>query len=506
MNRPKLIFERAVDVVRRRPYEALIVAAVGFSCAYFFQGGGWNQNAHFATTVAMVEDGTVALDRYRESTGDLSHAGNNIVSAKPIGTALVAVPAYVVARTVTLVVGNHGDRVILRCYLTTVMTAGGALVMIALLLFRLFSRRLAPPDAALLATAMVLATPLLPNSTMLTSHPLVALAALAAYAALAEPRADGQELGAGRMLVAGLLAGLPACFEYMAAVLLLPLGVYALWQARPRHRILFFSLGVGLIALVPLTHHALVYGDPLHTGYDSLVNARFAADAERGLMGFDGLSIHRLYQLTFGSFRGFFFLSPFLIAALPGAIRMVRDPATRPEGIVAGASALMILLMVASLAYWHSGSAVGSRYALLFVLFSAMPIAAILVAHRIWIAIGMGVGFCFMVLATSVTALPPPPPARGQLPNVVVWFWQRFVNGNLASWQQAIIIEDGVGAGDPTLPFAFNLGHMLGLPRLWSLLPYVVAMGGLGYAAYRLVRRQIGERDEPCGLTEGIES
>jgi len=38
---------------------------------------------------------------------------------------------------------------------------------------------------------------------------------------------------------------------------------------------------------VPLLHHALLYGDPFRPGYASLTNQRFAADAARGLFGFD---------------------------------------------------------------------------------------------------------------------------------------------------------------------------------------------------------------------------
>ncbi len=467
-------------VWHRFAQERWIAVAVFVSCAYFFQGGGWNQNAHFATTVAMVENGTMSLDRYRNSTGDLARAGAHVVSAKPIGTALFAIPAYLVARTVTLPMSNHGNRVIVRAYLTALGTSGLALVALAVILFRLLRRRVCARDASALALALTLATPLWPNSTMLNSHALVSLFAISAYTLLERGSSAG-ELGKGRLFVAGVLAALPTAFEYMAVVVVLPLGIYALWQASPRMRMGWFVLGGAVVALVPLLHHTLVYGDPLHVGYSSLVVERFAADAGRGFMGFDGFSLARLHGLTFGVSRGIFVLSPFLLAGVAGLVVMIRDPQVRAEGVVSGGTAWMVLVTVASLAYWHSGSSVGSRYALLFIPFSAVPIAAIFPRSRGLIALGIIVGFALMVMATSVTAIPPTPPARPPYPNVLHWWWERFSVGNLASWKQRIITEEGLGNGSPTMPFAFNLGQLIGLPGLWSIVPYGVLLVVFGW-------------------------
>ena len=113
-----------------------------------------------------------------------------------------------------------------------------------------------------------------------------------------------------------------------------------------------------------------------------------------------------------------------------------------------------------------------------------LPIAHVLAKHRRWIYAGQGIGFCLMLMATSVTAIPPTP-GRPPFENVIGWFWQRFAAGKLASWQQPILIERGIGDGDPTLPFSFNLGQLAGLNGLWSLLPFIA---GLGFAAWSLRR------------------
>jgi hypothetical protein len=478
-NRGHQWVECARNALARHAIELWIAAIVGLSCAYFFQGGGWNQNAHFATTVALVEDGTVYVDRYRRSTGDLARADGHVTSNKPVATALLAVPAYVVARIVTAPVTNHGNRVILRAHLTALGTSGFALALLAVLLYQLLRRYHGETDAALVALTVTLATPLFPNSTMLNSHALTSLAGFAAFSVLDAPRHTGGVLSTRRLLAAGALAASAMALEYMTAILVVPLAGYAVWQTGRRWRLLAFVAGAALVALVPLLHHTWVYGHPLHTGYHSLVVPGLARHASIGFMGFVGLSPRRLFELTFGGSRGFFHLSPVLLAALPGWVLLLRQHRTRPEGLLTAVAAWGVLLAVASLVYWHSGSALGSRYALPFVPFSALAVAAVLPRFRLPVAAATGIAFSLMVLATSVTATPPTPPARPPYPNVIAWLWERFSKGDLASWRSAPLLEEGVGHGDPTLPFAYNLGQLLGLQEWWSLAPYFLLLAAL---------------------------
>ena len=484
-----LVRDRLGGALARYPVE-VTVAAIVFGCtAFFFQGGGWNQNSHYATTVALVERGTLYLDAYRDSTGDLSATGDHVASNKAIGTSIVAVPGYLLAKLLTWPMSNRGDLIIVRAYLTSLFCSGVALAALAVALYRVLRRRLAMTDAALVALSTALATPLWPNSTMLTSHALASFFAVAAFAVLSGAEERGPAPRLGLLVAAGALAALPATVEYLTGLILIPLGLYALWLARPRWRVVWFGLGVAGVALVPLAHHALLFGDPFTTGYASMVTPAFRAAHGRGWYGFDGLSLSRLYELTFGSARGAFFLSPFLLAGVPGLVRLVRDYRTRTQGLVAAGVAWLVLLMVASFTHWHSGSATGSRYALLFVTFSAFGVGALMTRYRGWILVGMALGFAFMVLATSVTAIPPTPPDRGELVNVVSWWWERFAAGKLASWQQPILVEAGVGTGQPTLPFAFNLGQLLGLRGIASLLPLGCYLGITAWMLRRAVAR-----------------
>ena len=68
------------------------------SFAYFYEGGGWNQNTRFDLVRAIVERHTLRIDAYHENTGDKAHAGDHYYADKAPGASLTAVPAVAAAR------------------------------------------------------------------------------------------------------------------------------------------------------------------------------------------------------------------------------------------------------------------------------------------------------------------------------------------------------------------------------------------------------------------------
>src|SRR3954471_5985547 len=64
------------------------------TCGYFFAGGGWNQNATFDLTRAIVERHTFAIDAYARNTGDVSFAGGHVYANKAPALAWLAAIPY----------------------------------------------------------------------------------------------------------------------------------------------------------------------------------------------------------------------------------------------------------------------------------------------------------------------------------------------------------------------------------------------------------------------------
>src|SRR4051794_15551991 len=93
----------------RRSDEVKTAAILGVlflsSYAYFYQGGGWNQNTRFDLVRAMVERHTVQIDAYQDNTGDKAQVGEHFYADKAPGASLTAVPAVAAVRGVMRTLG-----------------------------------------------------------------------------------------------------------------------------------------------------------------------------------------------------------------------------------------------------------------------------------------------------------------------------------------------------------------------------------------------------------------
>src|SRR5947209_18655469 len=79
-----------VDCTARRA--AIVVSCTLLaSYAYFYQGGGWNQNSRFALVRAIVEHPTLRIDDYASSTADRPRWTNHSSFTKAPAASLVAV-------------------------------------------------------------------------------------------------------------------------------------------------------------------------------------------------------------------------------------------------------------------------------------------------------------------------------------------------------------------------------------------------------------------------------
>ena len=71
------------------------------SYAYFYQAGGWNQNARFALVRAILERHTLQIDAYQSHTGDKALWQGHYYSDKAPGASLLALGPVAVARGIS---------------------------------------------------------------------------------------------------------------------------------------------------------------------------------------------------------------------------------------------------------------------------------------------------------------------------------------------------------------------------------------------------------------------
>ncbi len=526
----------AAEVASNRRVEWLVFATLFVTYAYFFQGGGWNQNSRFAQVRAIVEQGRLSINDYlvyrleRQpdgrhamrrlpvppgtplgeihplgSSGDVAkyEPQDKFYPIKPPGAVLVAVPSYFLAWHIEGLAGVDTDDwwvVTLNAWLATVLSVGLVGAFGGVLLYRL-SRRLFPDlgrwTAVAAALTSGLGTLMLPFSTAMFDHVTAAVLLLACFSFLVRVR--GPATPAGRpelwLLAAGAAAGCSVVTNYSAAIMVAVLGVYALVAGGPR-RIGWFVLG-GLPAVLLLGwYHASCFGSPF-TLANAYQNEMFS---DRGLVlgvfGWPAPDV--MVKLLFGPRRGLFFHSPVLLLGLAGLALMARDRRWKELWVILG-SFVGLWLLNSAFNYWHAGWTIGPRFMIPALPFLALALTPVFSRVPKLTAVFAVLSVLILLTATAVDAQPPPvfssPMTQYILPLMAgktVSIENLRIDGPVSagvvgmyeSWYYARFPR-----GSPQVQWhAFNVGEFLWPGSRLSLLPLALLLAGSGLALWRSLR------------------
>jgi hypothetical protein len=334
--------------------------------AWFFSGGGWNQNAHFDLARALVERQTLYIDGYRVNTGDVSWSAvggewHAYINKPPGASFLAALPyalVYAVERALNMSVDTWGMMTI-NAWIVTALTCGVAGALIPVVLYFYARRRagVTPLVATAAALSIAFGSIVFPYSTTLMAHVPSALFLLLALVWLDD-----------RPLLAGICAGIAGTCNYLCipAAAVLALGALV----RSRRAALWFVAGGIPFGILLALYHDWCFGSPFTTAVE--VSTTFT---EKGkfLGVFAMPSQKALWGLTFSEFRGLFFSAPVLLLAFVGAFNMLRRRVFVRELVMIAAMVGIFLFSVASFNNWNGGSAFGPRYLLTIVPLFAIP-------------------------------------------------------------------------------------------------------------------------------------
>jgi hypothetical protein len=497
----------------RRPEAALFVLVL-LPYAYFYQAGGWNQNSRFDLTRAIVEEGSLSIERYHRNTGDKAcvdpdprdrRCTGEHYSDKAPGASLLAVPPYAVIHTVAGSERPSRRYLDTAAYLVTVFAVGlpSALAVVALYwllgafgqLARRQRRRASPAPsgdgpgagtelspAARLAVALAygLGTLAFPYATLFYGHQLIAALLLIGFAILVRARHGQAPPPAWHLFGAGLLLGWAVVVEYPAALAVAPITAYAALFVRPWPRLGWLVLGGLLSGLVLVAYHWAAFGGPLTLPYE------FSTQQHRHLGWFMGLGSpdgEALKNILFTSYRGLFWSAPWLLLAVPGAVLLLGRAHLRAEAIVCLVVGLLFIWLNASLVDWQGGWAMGARYLIPIIPFLAILAAgcALATTERRAAARIAWAGFlalaaysAFLMLAG--TAVKPEVPTHIQRP-FGQYLLPHFYAGELSISTQSIDMPNHPD-GAPSM--AWNWGQLLGLDGLAELIPLALLMAAAG--------------------------
>jgi hypothetical protein len=354
--------------------------------AYFFAGGGWNQNATFDLTRAIVERHTFAIDAYAGNTGDVSFNAGHVYANKAPALAWIAAipyaPLYALEHASGADPGN-AQLLTINAYLCSLVCVAlpGALIPAMLFLYarrRGFDARW----SAIVALSAALATQLLPYASIFMVH--VPSAALLLFAFTSPRRA-----------LAGFAAALAVAMNYLCAPALL---VFAFLG--PRKTLLRYVLGTIAPIVALIAYQRICFGGFFTTSV-AVTDPRFLTHgAALGVMQRPSLAV--LYAITLSPYRGFFFFAPVMFVALVGVAAWWRR-----ERFACIAALIVIFAFFAfniSFNGWEGGFGIGGRY-----LVPLLPLFAIALLHvrvRTIVYIAAAISFAINFAAVAVDPQP----------------------------------------------------------------------------------------------------
>jgi hypothetical protein len=461
----------------RRPEVALFVWVLG-TYAYFFQAGGWNANVRFALVRSVVEQGRLTIDDYRYVSGDLAKRAGHFYCDKAPGVSALSVPIYAASRLVASETPPSRTEQHVALYLATLAVIGVPSAVAVVLLFHL-ARHLspAPLPRLILALAYGLGTAAFPYATLYYGHQLLGALAVTAFVLLFEVRMDRTWQTPGRLALVGLLLGLGVAVEYTAAIAVVALLAYAATVVRSWRRRGVLALGLLPPAFALALYHTAAFGFPLTIAY------HFSTQGNRRggfFMGIAAIDWHALHAILLSEQRGLFYSAPWLLLAIPGAVALWRR-GFRSEVTTCAFVFSAYAWMNASLVDWQGGWTFGARY-----LVPALPFLSVLAMGLLpWAASGyqgdawqrrlrtlgttavlllVGYSMAMMLVATSVW------------PEIDIYYKRPFAHFLLRAFGEGRLALNAIpvdarralaGVG----PQAWNVGQLLGLGGLASLLP-----------------------------------
>ncbi len=453
-------------LARRHRWAAGFVLLYLYSFPYFPAIRSANELPRAYLVQAMVDHGTFRIDHGVArwgTTADVSPSGGHHYSNKAPGSSMLAVPAYLLYRLGAAAVG--AEPTLAGTVLVSRLWTGVVPGLLFLLLLSRFLRRYAPdPDVRrMVLLAYGLGSMAMTYSVLFISHQLAAIAIAAAWIVAVEV---GDRTRSWRWLgVAGLLAGAAPLIDYQAAFAGVPVALAvlpALWRtlgaAGARGRGLVLALaGAALPIGVLLGYHAVCFGSPLRTGYDA--SETFAHFHQQGFLGITTLRWDAFVGSTVAGDNGLFTFSPWLVLVVPGWWLLWRrgQAGDRATALMSIAVAVIYLLFISSINFWRGGWQLGPRYITAMLPFLLPPVAMAMSAAATrwaWRGLVLGlIGVGVVVYAVSAAEFPHFPD-RYRNPLYEITF--RLIGDDLAP---------------------YNLGWLLGLRGLASLVPYLVVLG-----------------------------
>lgn len=450
--------------------------------AYFLpRWADWSQNSRLNLVLAIVDQGTLAIDDYYQNTGDYALFEGRYYTDKAPGPSFLGVPVYAAVRPVLQSepvqnmienlaanpafaatqneegTGLTGTKIYyaIVLYIVTVVVVGIPAALLGVLLYRfLLELGTGPGWSAVIVLIYGLATNAFAYAGAFYSHQLTAFLLFAAF--FLGFQMKQKRLKPVWVVGAGLLLGYALISEYPSALIAGAIFLYIFFsipQWRWRGALILAGIPPGLLLMA---YDWAIFRTPLPVGYK--YSELYTDLHSTGFMSLTYPHPSGLWGITFGSFRGLFFVSPVLLLAVAGFWLWWRSRRHRAEWLVCLWATVGFFLFNSSSIMWQGGFSVGPRYLVPMLPFMITGLGALAVSgwgKSVWVrglTAGLALVSAAVVWAETIGGQQFPDWTLNPLFN---YSWPHLAAGNIAR----------------------NLGMALNLSGWGSLIPLAVGVG-----------------------------
>lgn len=359
--------QRVLHLVRvhhRKIAMGIVLSMMILSISPYHAINNPNEGVRVAMVKSLVDHQEWAIDKVLNEWGYINdraiREGKNYSSKAPL-TSMIGALTYGVYRTL----GGEplGREALSRLCRMTVLAP--VTLYIFFLLAGFLRRRLKDPYIADVATfSLFVGSPLLAYVHVFSGHTITALACLASYILLADRERFTERR---RFIEAGFWAVFAVCTEYPAALVVLPLWLYGLWENRHvAVRYLYLPVIGSIVPLgVTMVAHHYMFGAAWKTGYSFLQNRSFEELHSEGFFGISAPKFDVLGTVLFSGGIGLYFYTPlFLVGSLWLVYGLIikRGAFSRASHLTMLVAVAFMLMFIAGHKGWRGGWVVGPRY------------------------------------------------------------------------------------------------------------------------------------------------
>jgi hypothetical protein len=352
--------------------DALIIfILLALTFAYFYQGGGSNENSRFSLIFSSIQEGRLSIDDYYNKadtyTIDNAYFNGHYYSDKAIGPAVLGAVFYTPLSWMQQNF-NHPSQANVKWILTFLVIGLPAAIAGSLMYILCLYISKSRLQAYLVTLAITLGTLYFPFSIVLFSHQLTSSLLFGAFVMIFFLKNEPRKRNIGYLFLIGLLLGWAVICEFPSVVIVFALIIYYFFfvlrnrDYRNWQSIVLPMVGGMIPIVLQLVYNKLCFGGFFSIGYSNLNNQIFSTSMSKGLMGILWPNLIVLYYTTFHPLMGIFWQSPVLLLSFVGAVFMFRERSYRAEAVLAVWIICSYFILMSGYYMWWGGFSLGPRH------------------------------------------------------------------------------------------------------------------------------------------------